>query len=76
MSEYVIVSARIRKELREEMKRLGIKPSEVIKHAIEESIRRKKVEILRSRFRDAGKILRKVGREEWVKAIRESREGR
>ena len=72
--EYVTISARIRKELKEEMDRLGIKPSEVIREAVEESIRRKKMEILKARLKEAEEILKKVGEEEWVSAIRESRE--
>ena len=72
--EYVTISARIRKDLKEEMDRLGIKPSEVIKRAVEESIRKKKMEILKTRVEEIRELLNKVSEEEWVSALRESRE--
>ncbi len=74
--EYVTISARIRKDLKEEMDRLGIKPSEVIKRAVEESIRKKKMEILKTRVEEIRELLNKVSEEEWVSALRESREER
>ncbi|HIH69224.1 hypothetical protein [Methermicoccus shengliensis] len=76
MADYVTVSARIKRELKDEMDRLGIKPSEVIRKAIEESIRKKKMEILKSRLKEAEEILKKVGEEGWIEAVRESREER
>ncbi len=72
--DYVTISARIRKELKEEMDKLGIKPSEVIRKAVEESIREKKMEMLKKRLKEAEEILKKVSEEEWVSAVRESRE--
>ncbi len=74
--EYVTISARIRKDLKEEMDRLGIKPSEVIKRAVEESIRKKKIEILKTRVEEIRELLNKLIEEEWVSALRESREER
>ncbi|RLI76693.1 DUF4145 domain-containing protein [Archaeoglobales archaeon] len=74
--EYVTISARIRKELKEEMDKLGIKPSEVIKKAVEESVKKRKMEILKAKLKDVGEILGKVSEEEWVFAVRESREER
>jgi hypothetical protein len=41
---------------------------------VEESIRRKKMEILKARLKEAEEILKKVSEEEWVSAVRESRE--
>jgi antitoxin component of RelBE/YafQ-DinJ toxin-antitoxin module len=76
MADYVTVSARIRREMKEEMDRLGIKPSEVIREAIEVSIQKKKMELLKAKLKEAGEILRKVGEEEWVEAVREGREER
>jgi len=74
--EYVTISARIRKDLKEEMDRLGIKPSEVIKRAVEESIRKKKMEILKTRVEEIRELLNKLSEEEWVSALKESREER
>jgi len=76
MADYVTVSARIRREMKDEMDRLGIKPSEVIRKAIEVSIQKKKMKLLKAKLKEAGEILRKIGEEEWVEAVRESREER
>ena len=74
--EYVTISARIKKELKEEMDKLGIKPSEIIRKAIEENIKKRKKEILKKKLEEVEGILNKIDEEEWVSAIRESREGR
>lgn len=76
MGKYVTVSARIRRELKEEMEKLGIKPSEVIKRAIEESVRRRKLEILEERLRSLSEKLSGISEEDWASAVRETREER
>jgi len=72
----VTVSAKISKELKRKMDELGISPSEVIRRALEEEVRRKTRELLRMRLEEVSSILSKVGKEEWVRTIRETREER
>ena len=76
MTKQVTVSARIDVELRRKLKELGIKPSEVIKRALEREVEeRLKLQLYRKMER-ASEIIRRVGKDAWIKAIRESREER
>jgi len=76
LTKTVTVSAKIDVDLRRKMAELGIKPSEAIRRALHEEVEKKMRERLRERLEKAGAILSKVGREEWVKAVRESRDER
>jgi post-segregation antitoxin (ccd killing protein) len=68
----VVLSVRVRRELKEEAERLGINIREVVERALEEEIRRVKMERLKTVIGEALKGM-DVGVEEWVEAIRESR---
>lgn len=68
----VVLSVRVRRELKEEAERLGINIREVVERALEEEIRRVKMERLKTVIGEALKGI-DVGVEEWVEAIRESR---
>ncbi len=76
MPKQVTVSARIDVELRRKLKELGIKPSEVIRRALEREVEERLRLQLYKKVERAGEIIRRVGREEWVRAVRESREER
>jgi antitoxin CcdA len=72
----VTVSAKIDEELRRRLRELSIKPSEVIRRALEEEVERRMLEELYRKVEAASQIVSRVGIGEWVKAIRESREER
>ncbi|MEM2936908.1 MAG: hypothetical protein QW231_07015 [Candidatus Bathyarchaeia archaeon] len=74
MTEYVTVSAKIDRKLRERLAELGIKPSAVIKKALEEEVERKTLELLRMEVEKASKILSRLTEEEIIESIRESRD--
>ena len=76
MAKYVTVSAKIDEELRKKLAELGIKPSKVIRESLEKEVEEKTKELLCKKADEASKIISKVGKDEWVKAIRESREER
>ena len=76
MTKQVTVSARIDVELRRKLRELGIKPSEVIKRALEREVEERLRLQLYGKVERASEIIRRVGREAWIKAIRESREQR
>jgi hypothetical protein len=63
-------------ELRRKMADLGIVPSDVIRKAIEGAVREREREQLLKRAESVGGIIRKVRREDWVRAIREDRDAR
>lgn len=74
--KYVTVSAKIDVELRKKMAELGIKPSEVIRKALEKEVEERMRQRLYRKVEEASEIIRRVGREAWVKTIRESRDER
>ncbi|MGQ9469723.1 MAG: CopG family transcriptional regulator [Nitrososphaerales archaeon] len=76
MAKYVTVSAKIDEELRKKLSELGIKPSEIIKRALEKEVEERMKHQLYEKVEEASKIILKVGKDSWVKAIRESREQR
>jgi post-segregation antitoxin (ccd killing protein) len=72
----VTVSARIRRELYEKLKRYGIVISDVIRRALEEEVRRREEEEVARMLDKAQKILARIPSEKLVEAIRASREER
>jgi post-segregation antitoxin (ccd killing protein) len=68
----VVLSVRVRRELKEEAERLGINIREVVERALEEEIRRVKMERLKTVIGETLKAM-DVSVEEWVEAVRESR---
>ncbi|OYT49100.1 MAG: hypothetical protein B6U85_00050 [Desulfurococcales archaeon ex4484_42] len=73
---WVTVSAKIRKELYEKLKRYGVPISEVIRKALEEEVRRREEKEVREALKRAQEILMKIPPEEIVTAVRSSREER
>jgi antitoxin component of RelBE/YafQ-DinJ toxin-antitoxin module len=76
LTETVTVSAKIDVRLRRKLDELGIKPSEAIRRALEREVEEKMREKLQKDVEEASAILSKVSKEEWVKAVRESRDER
>lgn len=73
---YVTVSAKIDEELRKKMAELDIKPSEFIRKALQKEVEERVKQQLYKKVEEASKIIKKIDKEMWIKAIRESREGR
>mgnify|MGYP000678045857 CR=1 FL=1 len=76
MSRYVTVSIKVRRELKEEAERLGVNVSEVLKRALEDAVKRKRIEILKRRLDEVSHVLKKIDIESIVRSIREDRESR
>lgn len=76
MSKYITVSTKIPKELREKMTKLGIKPSKILRKAIEEEIKKREIQKLKEKIEALKPVLDKIKIEEIVKSIREDREHR
>jgi len=74
MGRYVTISAKIPKELREEIRALKINPSEVIREALENEVRKKKIEKLLKELENIKSLLTEPN--ETVKLIRETRDER
>ena len=76
MGDYVTVSTKVRRELKEEAERLGVKISEVLRRALEEEVRRRKLEELEEKLGEVDEALDRIDIDRVVKSIREDREGR
>ncbi len=74
--KHVTVSAKIDEDLRKKLAELDIKPSEVIRKSLEKEVEQRMKQRLYEKVEKASKIITKVGKEAWVKAVRESREDR
>lgn len=66
----------VRRELLEEARRLDINVSELIRRALEEEVRRRKLASLEERLRKKASILAKIDIDEITRLIREDREAR
>ncbi|MGC9118825.1 MAG: type II toxin-antitoxin system CcdA family antitoxin [Thermoproteus sp.] len=71
-----VISVRVRKELRERAKELGIDIREVLEKALEEAIRRREEEELAKALEELREALSIITEEEWVRAVRGSRDER
>ncbi|BAJ49922.1 conserved hypothetical protein [Candidatus Caldarchaeum subterraneum] len=73
MAEYVTVSTKVRRKLKEEAERLGVKVSEVLRRALEEEVRRRRLEELEKRLENLGTALDKLDTDRITLMIREDR---
>ena len=74
MARYVTVSVKVPSELRERMRELDIKASDVLRRALEEEVRRREVERVREAIEELKPALDRVSVEEAVRSIRQDRE--
>jgi len=70
----VLITARIPKELKEELKKYGINISQVVRKALEEAVYKKKLEELRRYQEITRKMLMRIGKDQIAKVIREIRD--
>ncbi|WGM90362.1 MAG: type II toxin-antitoxin system CcdA family antitoxin [Candidatus Bathyarchaeum tardum] len=73
MNKSVTVSTKIPQELKEKIKQLNIKPSKLLRKAIEDEIRRREAEKLKEDIQKLKPTLNRVNIENIVKGIREDR---
>ena len=76
MGRYVTVSVKIPVEVKEKLKKFGVKPSEILKKAIDEELRRREIEEIEDKLKELKNVLNKFSREFIVESIREDRESR
>jgi post-segregation antitoxin (ccd killing protein) len=74
MDRYVTVSAKIKRELLDEARRLNINISELIKNILENEVRRRRLMLIEERLKEKKEILDKINIEDIVRLVREDRE--
>lgn len=70
------MSVKVRRDLVERARALGVSIPEVVRKAIEEEVRRKELELIRKRLESVKDFLDQVDIDRVVKSIREDRESR
>ena len=76
MGQFVTISTKVRKELKEEAERLGIKVSEVLRRALEEEVQKRKLKELEEKLNEMDDVLENIQVDRITKSIREDREAR
>jgi len=76
MGSYVTVSTKVRKEVVEKARRLGVNVSEFLRKTLEEEVRRRELEHLGKKLNELDSVLKKIDMNEIVSLIREDRESR
>ena len=74
MKRYTTISAKILEEEREEIKKLGLNPTVIIRKAVQEEIRRARNKDLIEKMKKVAPIISKLNLDEIVSDIREDRE--
>ncbi len=76
MTEYITISARIKKDLKKKIAKYRINISQLMRNAIEAEIERIEESELRKSLRKTGQIFAKIDMETITNLIREDRENR
>jgi post-segregation antitoxin (ccd killing protein) len=76
MGSYVTVSTKVRKELVERARALGVNISEVLRKSLEEYVMKKEMEELEKKLKEIGETLERIDLDEVTRIIREDRETR
>jgi Ulp1 family protease len=76
MRECVTVSTKIPKQLKDEIRRLKIEPSKILRKALEEEVKKREVEELKEELKKLKPALEKVSMDDIVKSVREDRDNR
>ena len=76
MGSYVTVSTKVRRKLKEEAEKLGINISEVLRRALEDEVKKRRIEVLKKELIEIDSILEKIDIDRIVRSIREYREER
>ncbi|MHB1493708.1 MAG: CopG family transcriptional regulator [Thermoplasmataceae archaeon] len=74
MDKFTTISAKISKEEREEIKKLKLNPTEIIRKAVQEEIRRARDEELVKKMMKVRPIILKLKMDEIISDIREDRD--
>jgi antitoxin CcdA len=76
MGAYVTVSVKVRRDLVERARALGVNVAEVVRRAVEEEVKRRELELIRRRLENVKDFLDLIDIDRVVKSVREGRESR
>ena len=73
VQQSVTVSTKIPKQLKEKIQKFKIKPSKILRKALEDEVKKREIEELKEEIDRLKPILEKISVEDIVKGIREDR---
>jgi antitoxin CcdA len=76
LDNYVTVSTKVRREVVEKARMLGIKISEFLRMKLEEEVKRRELELIKQKLDSLGDVLEAVDVERIAGHVREDREAR
>jgi antitoxin CcdA len=76
VQETATVSTKIPKHLKEKVLRLKIKPSKILRKALEDEVKKREIEELKEEIKKIQPILDKINTQDATKSIREDRDCR
>ena len=76
VQQSVTVSTKIPKQLKEKIQKFKIKPSKILRKALEDEVKKREVAELKEEIARLKPVLEKVSMEDIVKSIREDRDSR
>ena len=76
LGKYVTISVKVPVEIKRKLERFGIKPSELLRRAIYEELRKKEIMEIEKELEELKPVLNKFTKKFVVEAIREERESR
>jgi polyhydroxyalkanoate synthesis regulator phasin len=76
LEEAVTVSTKIPKQLKEKIHNLKIKPSKILRKALEDEVKKREIEELKKEIDNLKPTLEKISTEDIVKSIRDDRDTR
>jgi Ulp1 family protease len=76
LEQSVTVSTKIPKQLKEKIQRFKIKPSKIVRKALEDEVKKREIEELKKEIEQLKPILDKISMEDVVRGIREDRDNR
>ena len=74
MAKYETVSVKVPAEIKQKLKKYGIKPSKLLRKTLEQEIRRREIEEIKIEIQKLGDALDRIDMADVVSTIREDRE--
>ena len=76
MAKYETVSVKVPAEIKQKLKKYGIKPSKLLRKTLEQEIRKREIEEIKTEIQNLGDALDRIDMADVIATIREDREKR
>ena len=76
MAKYETVSVKVPAEMKQKLKKYGIKPSKLLRKTLEQEIRKREIEEIKTEIQDLGDALTRIDMADIISTIRTDRDKR